>query len=148
MDAFKRKLKIRIAWLLAAMLIIVISYLVILLWGNRMPSSIFHQNGKELATGAFVGMIAVILVYIFRTASCMSSKEKMQELYIRENDERRCLIMQKTGSLGFRISAVGLGLAAIVTGFFNPTVSLTLLGAIIFLLLVKMSLWTYYSRRY
>lgn len=146
MEAFKRKLKARVVWLAAAMLGIAAIYFILLFWGDRLSS--VPAYGKEFVTGAFIGLIAVLLAYIIRTVSYLGSEEKIQGLYIKENDERRCLILQKTGSLGFRLSGVGLGFAAIIAGFFNLTVSLSLVGAILFLVLVKLGLRIYYERRY
>jgi uncharacterized membrane protein len=148
MDAFKRKLKARIAWLSAAILFITATYFILLFRDGWLSFAPLPDYGKEFATGTFAGLLAVMLTHILKTAVCLNNDEKVKTLYIRENDERRLLIMQKTGSHGFRISSVGLGFAAVIASFFNTTVALSLLGAILFLLLVKVSLWLYYVRRY
>lgn len=149
-ETFKKKLKTRIAWLAAAIAGIAVTYSVLLILGDRLPpmTGPMMRFREEFAAGAFIGLIANVLIHIAKTASYLRSDAALEERYIKENDERKRLIMQKTGSVGFQISGIGLGFAAVVAAFFDLTVFFTLMGAILFLLAVKLSLWLYYERKY
>lgn len=63
------------------------------------------------------------------------------------NDERKMQIMEKTGAVRINICIVELGFATMISGFFNEIVFFTLLGATIFIALVKGMFKIYYYNK-
>ena len=94
------------------------------------------------------GLTLFLAIRLIVTPLSLQSPEAAKSRYIKENDERKHMIQQKTGSLGFQITGVGLGFAAVIAGFFDQTVFFTLMGALLFLVIVKVSLRLIFERKY
>ncbi len=143
MDKFKRKIRVRIIWLLAIFICIALLYFALALSkGTVIPDFIrgFH-------TGAFAGIEAGILIVIVKYIVSARKEESLKKLFIEENDERRLMIMQKSGAWGMTACILGLAVAAVVAGFFDQTVFFSLLGALIYTAVVKGFLKIYYYRK-
>lgn len=67
----------------------------------------------------------------------MGYEKELKKLYIKENDERTIMIMQRTGAIGINMFIIGLGFGTIIAGFFNEIVFFTLLVATLVTSLVK-----------
>ena len=150
METFRQKLKARVIGLAVVIIAMNLIYLVLLVSGDRlafMPRMI-PDGMKEFTMGAMSGLTLFLAIRLITTAVTLRSEEAVKSRYIRENDERKHMIQQKTGSLGFQIAGVGLGFAAVVAGFFDQTVFFTLIMSLLFLVLVKAALRLYFARKY
>lgn len=98
--------------------------------------------------GLLLGMEVIFLMKIQKTIKALGNEEQLRKLYIQETDERNTYIIQKTGSIGFNIALFGLAFAMFAASFFNMDVCLTLLGATLFLSLIKGGLKLYCRRVY
>ena len=56
------------------------------------------------------------------------------------------MILQRAGTLSTAIILIGLGVASVIAGFFNPLIFYTLLTCLLFILIVFFALWMYYAR--
>lgn len=98
--------------------------------------------------GVCVGIQFVMLYYLGKYIAALKDESKLKELYISENDERSKFISEKIGGRAVNIIVLGFGLATVVSGYFNVTVFFTLLGALIFSVLVKFILKVYYNKKF
>lgn len=117
---------------------------------EKAPSASEFLRG--FAEGFQTGIIAVTLLlpafFIFRNTFAMRDPERLKRLYISETDERKLMIMQKSGSDGMNVIMYGLAVGAAVAGNFNDTVFFTLLGACLFVTLVRGIMKLYYNLKY
>lgn len=142
METFRQKLKTRVIWLAAVILVMLLVYRML-----PIPADV-PDYMKAFTLGALSGLLLFLMIRLIIAAVSLRSDEAVKSRYIKENDERKHIIQQKTGSLGFQISGVGLGFAAVIAGFFDQTVFFTLITALLFLVLVKASLRLYFARKY
>lgn len=150
METFRQKLKARVIGLAAVILAMNIVYLALAVFGEKLfiLSGVIPEHMRAFTSGAISGLTLFLVIRLIVAAVSLRSPEAVKSRYIKENDERKQMIHQKTGSLGFQIAGVGLGFAAVVAGFFDETIFFTLLCALLFLALVKASLRLYFGRKY
>jgi len=150
METFRQKLKARVIGLAAVILMMNIVYLVLLVFGDRLSilPGVIPEYMRAFTSGALSGLSLFLVIRLIIAAVSLRSPEAVKSRYIKENDERKNMIANKTGSLGFQIVGVGLGFAAVIAGFFDQTVFFTLITALLFLVLVKAALRVYFSRKY
>lgn len=93
--------------------------------------------------------LAFLLCAIFKVAryrKILKDEEAVRAYYIKEHDERSMAIWNKSGGTVLYTCGVLIIGAAVVAGYFNPVVFLTLLACGLFLLLVKQGLCLYYCK--
>ncbi|MCL2475039.1 MAG: hypothetical protein FWF37_02790 [Chloroflexi bacterium] len=155
MNDFEKKIKNRVR-LLATGLAIVCSVIIYLLirqsYDDDYISSIFSTPWKTAATNIqlilLVTLIATLIFSITKNIRAIRNPDRLDNLYIYETDERNIFIKQKTGSLGMNMVMFGLTIATIVTGNSNPEIFFTLLGSLLFVIVIHVLLTVYYSRKY
>ncbi|WJM05838.1 MULTISPECIES: hypothetical protein [Paenibacillus] len=116
---------------------------------------IFYQGGlpdlpsfiKGFHTGAFIGVEVAIAFFLVRYIKASNNEAELKKQYIEENDERSVMILQSAGTLSAAIILIGLGIASVIAGFFNPLIFYTLLTCLLFVLIVFFALWMYYARK-
>lgn len=113
--------------------------------GTNTHISDFVHGGQ---TGLFAGFVVIMLRDIIKYIMAIKDDDRVKAIYIEENDERNKLINDKIGSVGYNFVILGLMLATVTAGFFNEVVFLTLLGALAFMALMKVSLKAYYNKKY
>lgn len=97
-------------------------------------------------TGFSIGIWAVMLAITAKNSRALKDEAKLRELYIKENDERNKFIDAKIGGTGINIVIGGLALVGIGSGYYNETVFITLMCAMVFACLVKIVLKAYYNK--
>lgn len=140
MKEFKKKVKSRIIF--ARIYIAIIILFIILtkiLSNNEIP--------MEFIGGFGVGIGAVMIFYIAQYHKALKSEEELEKLYIEETDERQQYIKSMIGSSSISISIIILTLGMLVSSFFNITVFLTLLIALMTLIVVTLVFKVYYNKR-
>jgi hypothetical protein len=98
--------------------------------------------------GIFIGMQIMILLVGKKLRAALRNESLLKTLYIEEHDERKNLVMQKANSLSLYVMLFSVSFAAIVFGFFNATISITLFAALIVILLTKIFTKHYYNRKF
>lgn len=137
--------KIRIRTILLAITFIIIGLSFILLNIYQQKALQLHDFNKGFQFGLFIALELILVFHIIRYLISMRDKTALRKLYIKENDERTKLILQKSGAWGMTICYIGLAFGSLVASFFNQTVFLSLLGATVFTGLIKVLLKIYYS---
>ncbi len=150
MVKFKDVLMKRIVILSSLGVIAIVFTVVIGFWGYSKIGidthiSDFVHGGQ---TGLFTGFVVIMLRDIVKYIRAIKDEDRVKAIYIEENDERNKLINDKIGSVGYNFVILGLMVATIIAGFFNEVVFLTLLGALAFMALMKVSLKVYYNKKY
>ena len=104
------------------------------------------MDGFQL--GFFIGLVSVLIFMFVRNVKAIRNPDRLKKLYISETDERNLLILQKSGSSGMNFAMYGLAVAAAVAGNFSYIVFLTLLGAALFVTLIRLIFKLYYRIKY
>ncbi|NLK42792.1 MAG: hypothetical protein GX300_00150 [Tissierellia bacterium] len=142
MDNYRIKIRNRIILLLILFISMVSVYLVLFLNQDKLVKS---SNDIVYFHGGVLTSFGILLILnVFKNLIAMKDEKKLKKLYIEEHDERSIMIMQKTGAIGINICIVGLGFATIIAGYFNKIAFLALLGATLFVSLVKGIFKIYY----
>jgi len=113
------------------------------LFEGRAPDFALGYN-----VGFFAGLEAVMAFLLVKYIAALINEEKLKALYVRENDERYRYIQSKIGGAGINIVLAGLAAGVVISGFIDFTVFVTLLCALLFTALVKLSLKLYYTKKY
>ncbi|NLK85982.1 MAG: hypothetical protein GX279_00620 [Clostridiaceae bacterium] len=142
MERFKDKIRKRTVLMSLSIIAISGIYSVLSLYRGSMPAVPYFI--KDLHTGAYLGIKLVLLFYVLKYIRSIRREEALKRLYIEENDERTIMIMQKSGASGMVICMIGFAIGTIVAGFFNAIMFFTLLSALIFIALVRVSIKIYY----
>lgn len=98
--------------------------------------------------GIFIGIQIMMLITIAKYGQALKNENKLEKLYIKEHDERRKLIQDKIGGVGFNFAIAVIGTATVMAGFFHQLVFLTLLGVLILMVHVKGFLKIYYRNKF
>ena len=146
MNRFKQIIKSRIA-----ILVLFNSVLIILVTaGIFHPTAGSTQNIADFMsgfnTGLYLLMQVALIYFISKYVAASRNSEKLKELYIYENDERRKLMKSQIGGFGINIILFGLGIASVAAGFWNETVYFTLLFIFAFTAFLKGAMKLYYNR--
>lgn len=102
---------------------------------------------QGLSLGVFVGMELVAVYNLAKTFAALHNEEKLKEMYIKETDERNVAIRKETSQKSSAISMIGTAMAAIVAGFFDEKICLSLVGVLFFSALVTVFTNAYYKRK-
>lgn len=102
---------------------------------------------KGLITGFFSGIMLVMIYYLSQMFAALKNEAKLKEMYIAETDERNIAIGKETASSATIVSMMCTALAAIVAGFINVTVCITLAAALFFSAIITVSMRAYYNKK-
>lgn len=98
--------------------------------------------------GIFITLQTMLLIPIAKYGIALKNESKLKKLYVEENDERRKLIQDKIGGVGFNFTLGTIATTTVVAGFFYQIVFATLLGVLIFMALLKGFLKMYYRNKF
>jgi len=142
MEQFKKRLVVQ-QICLAIGITLLIAVFIVSLNIESTPSAAGHFI-EGFQAGITVTLVGLFVFLIVRARVAIKDADKLRKLYISETDERTLLIRQKSGSAGMNIVMYGLIIGAFVAGNFNEVVCLTLLGACLFVGLVRGFFKLYY----
>ncbi len=98
--------------------------------------------------GASTGLFALTTFALIRNLFAMKDEKKLKKLYVKLHDERTIQLFHNARSTAMSVFLIVGLLAVIVTGYFNPTVSITILACI--MVCSSLCLWfkLYYEKKY
>lgn len=144
MDVFKKRIKRRILFFSAVLLM----FVSVLLYNQFGTSNTIKDNLSFSFQCGFSAAGALVLVYLItQYRRALSDVQKLQVLYNKENDERTRAIWAKSGIPMTVILSMTLVLAGIVIGYFNETVFVVLICVALFQLLVTGAVKLHYMRK-
>ncbi|MGM9550475.1 MAG: hypothetical protein ACI3V5_11620 [Faecousia sp.] len=108
----------------------------------------WQSQWRGFVSGASLGILSLLLFGLIRNLLALRDEKKLKKLYIKESDERQTQIYTQAMCAAMRTTLI-LGLVAVVvSGYFNMTVSLTLLAAVFFVSLVTIAFKLYFMKKY
>ena len=111
----------------------------------------FVKNADEFTVGLVTGMfIGIMLVSVFNLAkiqTALNNEEKLREMYIQQTDERNIAISKETMKTSGFISVMITALAVIISGFFNPVISITLAISLVADAVITFAVRSYYNKK-
>lgn len=146
MEKFKEKVNQRILRMGLILIFVSVTYFILSINQGNLPEIPDFIRGFQM--GAFCGLELVLIYFLVSSLVSVRDEMKLKKLYIKENDERTIMIMQKTGAMGMEICNIGLAFATVVSGFFNEIIFFSLLGATLFTTLIKGFFKLYYHHKF
>ena len=108
----------------------------------------WQSQWRGFVSGASFGILALMVFGLIRNIRALKDEKKLKKLYIAENDERQILIYTNALRSAMQVWLI-LGLVAvIITGYFNATVSITLLIAVLTTSILCMLFKFYYTKKF
>ena len=150
MEKFRNVLKKRLALMiafdgLAVILIALTGFYGKITAGGSENLADFIEGSQA---GTFFVLQFMVLVSLVNYVTALKSESKLKKLYIEEKDERRKLIQDKIGGVGFNFVLGAIATATVMAGFYHQIVFATLTGVMIFMALVKGFLKVYYRNKF
>ena len=97
--------------------------------------------------GVAMGLTIVMVFVLVKNLMAMKSEKTLKKLYAKENDERKIEICSKGKSAGASICLPCMLVAAIISGYFSITVSITVVVCIFSVSLFMLAGKIYYSKK-
>ncbi|MDE5584267.1 MAG: hypothetical protein K2J08_11270 [Ruminococcus sp.] len=102
---------------------------------------------EGLLSGMFSGIMIVSIFNLVRIHIALHNEEKLKEMYIQETDERNIAISKETMRTSSVVSLMVTALAVIISGFFNPVISMTLGISIMADAVITIAVQFYYKKK-
>jgi len=147
MTEFRAAVSRRFKGLVVACVLFVLTVIATALYNYEAQSNAV-EFVHGLQVGIFIGTLLLIVKSILRLRTAMKNETSLKMLYIEERDERKQLVQQKANSLSLNALLLILSLAAIVTGFFHATISITLFAVLALISMTSVVTRFYYNRKY
>lgn len=155
MEQYKEKLKsARIIYTIAALILIAFSVLCLLSEAgivNITPStgdSHWQSQWRGFISGASCGIAAFFVVGLMRISKALKNDDALKKLYVQAKDERQQQIWTSARATAMQICLIGGLVAGIVAGYYDVTVSVTILVCTVLYSLVGVACKLYYSRKF
>lgn len=108
-----------------------------------------NENANDFAAGFQLGILCVLLLAFaskfFTYRKALKDEKLLKQMYIKENDERVTYINQQVGKSSITVTTVILLIAAIIAGYFNIIVFITILAVTLVQAIIKLVLFWYHS---
>lgn len=103
---------------------------------------------RGFMSGAAMGVGGLMLFGLIRNRLAMKDEKKLRKLYVKMHDEREIQLFHNARSAAMSVFLIFGLIAVIVTGYFNATVSITLLVCVSACSGLCMCFKLYYSKKY
>lgn len=103
---------------------------------------------RGFMSGAAMGVLGLMLFGLIRNLRAMKDDKKLKKLYITTHDERQTQLFHNARSAAMSVFLIFGLIAVIVTGYFNATVSITLLVCICACSVLCMCFKLYYNKKF
>ncbi len=147
MEQFKQKLRQRVIYICTMLIVFSLIMASLMLFLNHDDTHI-SDFIRGFQAGIFLTVEIVLVYYTVRYSATLRNEEALKKIYIEETDERTLMIQQKSGSVGMELVTFGLVVAAVISGYFDQKVFLTLLGAVAFVVIIRLMLKLYYRNKF
>lgn len=144
MEAYKKKLTLRVVILILVMLI----FLAILLYNQFGAAKELKDSlGFSFQCSFSAAGLLVLTFWLMKYRKALADETKLRLLYNEEKDERMSAIRTKAGIPMVLILSMALVLGGMIIGYFNETVFVVLIGVALFQLLVSLGVKLYYKMK-
>ena len=103
---------------------------------------------RGFVSGASTGILILMVFVLIRNILAMKDDRKLKKLYVKMHDERTIQLFHNARSAAMTVFLIGGLIAVIVTGYFNATVSITILVCV--MACSSMCMWfkLHYDKKY
>lgn len=149
METYRNKLKIQnifcLIGLLVTITLLVLSAMQIIHPAVESERWAAFWNG--FISGVTGALAACLLFGILQNLMAMRNEQKLRAQYIKSHDERTQHIWEIVGANSYWFVTMGLLLAAIVAGYFNPIITIVIICCIFYICIVRLVLKVYYTKK-
>lgn len=112
------------------------------------PEKHWMSLWRGFVGGASTGILCLMVFCLVRNYLAMMDEKKLKKLYVKMHDERTIQLFHNARSAAMSVFLIGGLLAVIVTGYFDPKVSITILVCV--MVCSSLCLWfkAYYDKKY
>ena len=103
---------------------------------------------RGFISGACCGICVFMIIGIIRICKALKNETELKKMYVKDHDERQSQIWTSARALSMQIFLIGGLVAGIAAGYFNMTVSVTILACITIHSFIGMACKIYYSRKF
>ena len=103
---------------------------------------------RGFISGASCALMLFMVYGIVRGLRALKDEKALKKLYVQQHDERTIQIWTSARAAAYQIFLILGIVAVVVTGYFNMTVSLTILGCIWFASILGLVLKIYYNKKF
>lgn len=143
MEKYRKKLEFMLKLYVAYCCILVVLIILYKAFMPELPNAV----DKIYVTSFWAGCIGVALSNITRTRKLLKNEDDLKKAYIAASDERIRTIRQSASETTLRFIMIGLSLAMIISVGINKIVCLSLLGALMFVIVVMIITEKYYYKK-
>lgn len=155
MEAYKKEVKTRMQYEFAFALLLIPFAVITLIHFFHVDPVLYGSAVKDFFGGFFNGvrapLVAAFSFYLFclayRDYKAWKDEKALKEMRVEEHDERQQLILQQASTRASFITMYTLLVAAVIAGWFNSLISITLLVVWCFMAIVKIVTKNIYNAR-
>lgn len=115
---------------------------------SSIPDNSWQSSWRGFCAGVCWGFLMVLIFILVRNILALQNEKKLKKLFVKANDERTSKIWTEGRAFAMQISLfVGL-VAAIVAGYFNPVVSITIVACMFAESMIGLLCVLYFSRKF
>ena len=103
---------------------------------------------RGIVCGASCALAILMFAWTIRIGKALRSEKEMKKLYVEANDERQIQIFTSARATAMQIFLIGGLVAAVVAGYFNVTVSITILACVFIHSILGGVLKIYFSKKF
>ena len=155
MEQYKEKLKItRRITAIAALILVVFSIAALLSEAGVISitpvtgDSHWQSMWRGIVCGASCGLGILMLAWTYRISKALRSEKELKKLYVEANDERQVQIYTSARATAMQVFLIGGLVAGVIAGYFNMTVSITILACTVTQAFLGGAYKLYYSRKF
>lgn len=156
METYREKVKLDcIILAIAAFILALFSFLNfagefgLIPWFNPVAGDSHWQSmWRGFNSGAAIGILALMLFGLIRNLLSLKSDTKLKKLYIKNHDERTIQVQTSAQAAGMRTALLLELVGIIVSGYFNVTVSLTILACVFVSSIITALFKLYYFKKF
>ncbi len=156
MENFKDKLKIQnISNTVCAVILVLFNIFLLLgktgLIPNLVPTASddrWTDVWSGFATGASTAMLGFMIGGLIRNHKALKDEKALKKLYVNENDERTIQVWTSARAAAFQTFLLLGIVAAVVAGYFNMTVCITIIATLFCASMVVIGFKFYYANKY
>ena len=150
METYRKKLKVQTVFRVIGL---VVSIVLLTLSATQTIHPIVSGQRWAAFWNGFIGGVtgafaACLLFGIVQDLRAIRSEKALRAQYIKEHDERKQRIWELSAANAYWFDTLGLLLAAIVAGYFNPIITIVIVCCIFYICIVPLILKVYYTRKY
>ena len=108
----------------------------------------WQSQWRGFISGASFGILALMVFGLVRNLRALKDEKKLKKLYVAENDERQIMIYTNALRSAMQLWLIAGLVAVIITGYFNATVSITLLISVCTTSVLCLLFRLYYMKKF